>query len=810
MLRIGQFIDNRYEILEVIGSGGMADVYKAKCHKLNRIVAIKMLKKDYIDNAELVSRFQIEAQAAACLSHSNIVGIYDVGQSEDYQYIVMEYVEGKTLKELIEEKGALDEKEAVAIATQIAQGLAAAHQQGIIHRDIKPQNILISSDGKAKVADFGIARIARFGNTIELMPAGSVHYIAPEQARGGYCDERSDIYALGATMYEMVTGVVPFDGESAVAIAVAHMNTPVIEPVKRNESVSPALNSIILKCMNKKPDDRYPSALALILDLKKAVLTPGVMIASIATSAVGGVSTAGTTTTKSKTIIMDSSMVNQLKKENGHLGEGKKSMANSDNKNNLESEESEEKATLADKIILGLGIGMGILILVAVIYVVASLSSMWSNSGNTQKTETTSSAESNNMESSSEDNGLASDETFMPDVLGMELQEAIKLLDERNLQYEIPQSAYSDKYESGTICKQQYEEGTVLKKHTTVELVISLGDGKFKITEDLIGMSRQVFEVKVSGYDLDITYIEEENDDYTSGRIFKTEPESGTLESGDELTVYVSTGASYCKMPKLLNLDREQAIATIEEYGLVVGEISTEYNSEVDNGLVCSQSIVTGKKVKNGTSVDIVISLGRKTVTVPNVTGLTEEQAISKLTEHELSVGDISYESSNAVAEGKVIAQTPTGYEKAKAGDKVDLVISSGKASLGSVSNIVGKTESDAKGLLSTAGLRYVKSVYEYSDTVKSGSVISVEYYDKDTKQYYKKDVFYEGDYVVLVVSSGKAQEETTEEETTVPETAVPEETTEGETAVPETTKAQETTKASEVTDEGKAANETV
>lgn len=274
MLRSGMYLQNRYEILEQIGSGGMSEVYKARCHKLNRLVAIKVLKAEFSDDASFVSKFKIEAQAAAGLSHPNVVSVYDVVDEGVLHYIVMELIEGITLKNYICKKGRLDVREAIGIAIQVAQGMAAAHEQHIIHRDIKPQNMIISRDGKVKVADFGIAR-AVSSQTIGATAMGSVHYISPEQARGGYSDERSDIYSLGITIYEMVTGHVPFDGENTVTVALAHIEAPLLPPSRLNPAVPPSLEKIILKCTEKKPENRYNNATELISDLRRALVNPG-------------------------------------------------------------------------------------------------------------------------------------------------------------------------------------------------------------------------------------------------------------------------------------------------------------------------------------------------------------------------------------------------------------------------------------------------------------------------------------------------------------------------------------------------------
>ena len=274
MLNPGTYLQERYEILEKIGSGGMSVVYKAKCHTLNRLVAIKVLKEEFASDENFVSKFKMEAQAAARLSHPNIVNVYDVVDEENLHYIVMELIEGITLKSYIEKKELLDSKEAIGIAIQVAQGIAAAHEQHIIHRDIKPQNMIISKDGKVKVADFGIARAVSSQTVNSSAAVGSVHYISPEQARGGYCDERSDIYSFGITLYEMVTGRVPFEGDNTVAVALAHLEDPVVPPGDYNPQVYPGLEDIILKCTKKKPDRRYGSMEEVIHDLRRVLMDP--------------------------------------------------------------------------------------------------------------------------------------------------------------------------------------------------------------------------------------------------------------------------------------------------------------------------------------------------------------------------------------------------------------------------------------------------------------------------------------------------------------------------------------------------------
>ena len=273
MVREGMILADRYEILGKIGTGGMSDVYKAKCHKLNRFVAIKVLKPEFSENRNFVSKFRIEAQSAAGLMHPNIVNVYDVGEENGMHYIVMELVEGITLKHYIEKKLRLSVKEAISIAIQVSMGIESAHNNHIIHRDIKPQNIIISKEGKVKVTDFGIARAAT-SDTITSNVMGSVHYTSPEQARGGYSDEKSDIYSLGITMFEMLTGRVPFDGETTVSIAIKHIQEEIPSPRDYVDDIPISVEQIIYKCTQKNPDRRYASMTELIVDLKKSLITP--------------------------------------------------------------------------------------------------------------------------------------------------------------------------------------------------------------------------------------------------------------------------------------------------------------------------------------------------------------------------------------------------------------------------------------------------------------------------------------------------------------------------------------------------------
>ena len=301
------FLADRYEILEQIGNGGMSDVYKAKCHKLNRYVAIKVLKPEFSQDTSFVSKFRVEAQSAAGLSHPNVVNVYDVVDEGNLHYIVMELIEGITLKSYIEKKGFLENKEAIGIAIQVAQGIAAAHEQHIIHRDIKPQNIIISKEGKVKVTDFGIARATTSTQTISTSVMGSVHYTSPEQARGGIVDEKSDLYSAGITMYEMITGHVPFDGDSTVTVALKHLQEEIKSPAEEVPDIPYSLECIIMKCTQKNPAMRYQSCDELLQDLKHSLVDPE-----------GDFVVLGGRRRSDRTVVMSPEEVERLQRERGY------------------------------------------------------------------------------------------------------------------------------------------------------------------------------------------------------------------------------------------------------------------------------------------------------------------------------------------------------------------------------------------------------------------------------------------------------------------------------------------------------------
>ena len=615
----GTMLQDRYEILEKIGSGGMSEVYKAKCHKLNRLVAIKVLKSEFTSDATFVSKFKMEAQAAAGLSHPNIVNIYDVVDEGDIHFIVMELVEGITLKSYITKKGHLDVKEAIGIAIQVASGIEAAHEQHIIHRDIKPQNMLISMDGKVKVADFGIARAVSSQTMNAATVVGSVHYISPEQARGGYSDERSDLYSLGITMFEMVTGHVPFEGDNTVTVALAHLEDPMPDPRTLNPDVSPSLARIILKCTEKRPERRYPNAAAVISDLRRALLNdddPSVgMIAEEDHS--------------SDTIVISPKELNLIKTRSGErIREAKpvKEIRERRERHDLEKrydqpengkkdqkKKENDEATGLEKILTGLGVAAAVIVVAVVIVFILKLGGLFRSSTPEDPTET-SSVEATTEEAktaAASETTISQKEVYMPNLVGHSEEEAEKILQGLDLTMQVEQEN-SDEVEKGMVISQKEEVDTVVPRFSKVTVVVSAGSDKVDISE--LGLSGMTLETAIrllEGKNLKADVQEEASEDVTSGTIIRYEPED-KVALGSTVILYVSTGPEeeFVPVPNLYGKTDAEAAALLSASGLVAGEVTKEYDSTVSAGHVISQGVEAGTQVAPGDTVDYTLSLG--------------------------------------------------------------------------------------------------------------------------------------------------------------------------------------------------------
>lgn len=578
MLTKGSYLADRYEILDKIGTGGMSDVYKAMDHILGREVAVKVLKQEFAEDVTFVTKFRSEAQSAAGLEHPNIVNIYDVGSENGMYYIVMEYVEGITLKTYIEKKGQLNFKEAISIAIQVGRGIEAAHNKGIIHRDIKPQNIIISTEGKVKVTDFGIAR-ATSSNTIHADVMGSVHYASPEQARNGYVDGKSDIYSLGIVMYEMVTGRVPFDGDTTVAVALQHLQEEMVAPSAYAPELPISLEKIILKCTKKSPDRRYAAIEDLLLDLKKALVSPNEDFVTM-----------GSAEEVEKTRVISPEEQEQIK-------EGLAGDADEDDEL-MDDEDDEDEGPVnpkLDKAITIMGIAAAVIIIAIVIYIVGSFFGLFKFG--TKKNDT-----------KDKDSKTQAEQVEMINVLGMTEDEASSELKKAGVSYEIVYES-SDDAEEGDVIKQSVKEGEKIPSTEKVKITVCK-EGDLEIPS-VVGMDGDsaIQTLKDKGFKANRTF--EYSADVAEGNVINQTP-TGVGKKGDTITIVVSAGIQSVQVPSLANKTQQEAANELAAVGLQVGNVTTEYSDNYAAGRVIRQSVTQGKTVDAGTAVDLVISDGKK------------------------------------------------------------------------------------------------------------------------------------------------------------------------------------------------------
>lgn len=592
MLRNGSFIGERYEILELIGSGGMSDVYKAKCHKLNRNVAIKVLKKEFSQDKNFLMKFKVEAQSVAGLTHSNIVNVYDVGSDDGINYIVMEYVEGITLKQYIEKKKRLGVKETVSIAIQVAQGIEAAHNNQIIHRDIKPQNILISREGKVKVTDFGIARAASANTVTSNAAMGSVHYISPEQARGGFVDEKSDIYSLGITMYEMITGHVPFEGDTAVTIALRQIQDE-LPSIKEEWPETPiSLIRIIEKCTQKKPDRRYLKASTLIADLKKSLVSPDEDFVKI----VPVVNT-------SSTVMLSDDDVTAIR--NGTRIDSREGSEVKPDHEYDEEDDLDEVNPKMDKLISIGAIAAGVVILIIfVLLIVKFLGGMEGCTGGNEP-ETTSAAETQVQ-------------VEVPKLVGLTEEEIKEKLEETSLGVKFLYESSND-VEQGIAISQSVKKGEMVDENTTIEVTISQGKEEV-IVPDLIGKNKNDAIAELTALGLNNTIVTEYNSEYALDQIYRVTPgASEKVKYGDSITLYVSRGQEIknVEVPNLIGMKKTQAENALASVGLLLGNVTYESTSPNNVDKVIRQLTTAYTTVSQGSTVDIVLGKQQETTTSP-------------------------------------------------------------------------------------------------------------------------------------------------------------------------------------------------
>lgn len=631
MLVPGSYVINRYEIIAKIGSGGMADVYKAKDHVLNRLVAIKVLKQEYSTDATFVKKFRVEAQSAAGLSHPNIVSVYDVGEDDGVYFIVMELVQGITLKNYIDMKGKLDIREALNISVQIASGLSAAHENRIIHRDIKPQNIIMSRDGKVKVTDFGIAKVAD-STTVTTTAAGTVHYISPEQARGGYSDERSDIYSLGITMYEMVTGRVPFEGETNVAVALMHIQSEMVPPRKLEPSIPVSFEKIILKCTQKKPERRYASAKELIADLRKVlthpdgeyVVIPGAVpegrtivmkdddIDSLKTASLHrSLSDVTEETLNGMTEEDEEPVQKPVQKSDSRKRPAKKSDPEEDDDFDNDEDDDEEVNPALNKVMMVLGIGGFIILAVIIFFIIGHAAGFFGGSHNKKESDT----QSVSTESVSETAPASSNAevVIVPDLSNRTETEARAALNKLRLGVSV-QKGSSDDVPEGQVYDQSPAAGVKTDVHTQVTIYISTGKETFKL-DDVTGMDYDQAQSQLENDGLKVSLEFEYSDSVDKNEVIRTSPEAGSqVAEGDTVTIVASKGkeTKYVTVPYVIGYDLDTAISMIKDAGLTYDGKSSDYSDSVPEGEVMNQSIGSGQSVEEGTSITLTVSLGSK------------------------------------------------------------------------------------------------------------------------------------------------------------------------------------------------------
>lgn len=681
-MKDGIFLGNRYQVLSKVGAGGMADVYKGKDTMLNRYVAIKVLKKEYREDENFVRKFRSEAQAAAGLLNPNIVNVYDVGEDRGLYYMVMELVEGITLKEYIARKGKLSHKEVISIAIQMCTGIGAAHAANIIHRDIKPQNIIISRDGKVKVTDFGIAK-ATTSNTISSNAMGSVHYSSPEQARGGFSDAKSDIYSIGITLFEMATGQVPFDGDSTVSVAIKHLQEEITPPSELVPDIPYSLEQIILKCTQKNGERRYSNTNTLIQDLKRSLVDPEgdfVVIPPlrsadtvIITDDELDVIQAGSDDEYDDDEYDDDEYDDDEYGDDGY-GDGYddddedeygEDYDDYDSRGGKKRKGDESVNPRMNKVMRILMIVVIIIIVFILLFTIGKAAGIFKSFGK----------------------GTVAEETEgkvkVPDLLGKTEEEARKILKEKNLGLKVVTHEESEKYEEGLICKQKIKAGEKVKKNTTIEVVVSSKlVGEEIVVPDVAGMDESEAQKKLEGEGIKVGTSEfVYSDEYAEGQVIGTTPSAGAKVTEDTpVIMQVSKGEDKKTIPDVVGKKDADAQAEIKSAGLKVGKVTYDYDNDVEEGRVVSQSPSAGKKAGAGTAVNLLVSKGKKPdekIQIQNFVGQDEEQLLEWARANGLNAKMEKTDTSNAYAEGSIISHNPSSGSLAKGGT-ITYVLSSG------------------------------------------------------------------------------------------------------------------------------------
>ena len=594
---IGKMLDGRYEIIELIGSGGMANVYKAKCHRLNRMVAVKILKSDMAENEEIRRRFRDESRAVAQLSHANIVSVYDVSSSGDTEYIVMELIDGITLKQYMERRGQMDWRESLHFIIQIMRALEHAHSRGIIHRDIKPQNIMVLRDGSVKVADFGIACLQNNAQTLTQDALGSVHYISPEQARGEHIDARSDIYSAGVVLYEMLTGRLPFEGDTAVSVAIQHLSSVPLAPSEIREDVPKGLELICMKAMCADINKRYASATAMLEDLESFRKNPDIDMEYIREELKEKENTEATRYISKKEL--SEAVRNKKEKEKDDLA------AEKQDKTGIAGTKDEKK-----RMAIIIGAFAGALLLIFLIFTL-----IFNGFGG----------------------GGDSSGHKVPDIRGMTVEEAEKLEGIKGIfTIEVVGTKENSKYKDGEIISQDPSEGTLRKNNLTIQVYVCAKVEK-SYMPTVLNMSESDAKSILNNMSLglNIQVQDKPSDTVAKGLVVATSPAAGAeIRQGNTVIIYISSGREIkpVTVPNFVGMTEEKANLEAQKLGLVVGASSSEY-SDKPAGTVIRQSISATTEAKTGDNIYFTISLGpnNTTVDVPDVIGKSLNAAKSEL-----------------------------------------------------------------------------------------------------------------------------------------------------------------------------------
>lgn len=670
-MKDGIFIGDRYEVLSKVGSGGMADVYKGKDHKLNRFVAIKILKKEYREDELFVRKFQSEAQAAAGLMHPNIVNVYDVGEESGLYYMVMELVEGITLKDYITKKGVLSSKEVISIAIQVANGIEAAHLHNIVHRDIKPQNIIISKEGKVKVTDFGIAK-ATSSNTISTNALGSVHYTSPEQARGGFSDFKSDIYSLGITMYEMATGHLPFDGDTAVSIAIKHLQEEITPPSEYVEDIPFSLEQIILKCTQKSADRRYQDVASLKEDLKHSLVDPD-----------GDFVVIGPMRTMDETVMFNPDDVRKAKRETSY-DEDDFSEEDYDDYDDFEDDDDDYDKKGRKKngdVNPKMAKMMKVLTIVAVVIIVFIVVFIIGKATGLLKF-----GPSINLEDDADKN----EKVKVPDLRGMTEEDAKKVLKDKkyDMTLVVDSEEESTTYEKGQIIKQTPGSNKEVKKKTVIKVVISSGKKEeTKAIPDVSGKDQSealqlLSEAGFTNVKVDKSRFETSSE-YDQDEVIRTEPSANTeVALDEEINLIVSLGENKPEVPNVIGMTQSSAVSALEAKGLEVS-VEEDYHDSTEKGKVFYQSKRAGTRVTEGSTIIIRVSKGKKQVevTVPDIIGKSKTYAKNSLEAQQLGYREV-YQDSD-LPKDTVISCDPGSGKNVVQGTTITVYISRGPSTDG-------------------------------------------------------------------------------------------------------------------------------